>query len=608
MDMIGLGGLLGLLGIWGRSKLNDKIDEVQGDVAKNTEQVENRIKNIEKIATDANRKAQDLSSDNQHFATKIDTEKLSERLKAVENSSGSEKVQALEAKLETMQNRLEEVLQVNATLQQRLDNLEGKHFDESLQKISAGVQNLFDKFHTIADNCKTFDENFKILGTSAQSLDENFKQLDERIKTLEDQPQPSADDEPTQTDRFAAIEEEHKDLSQKLAEYNSVMQKHHVALVQWKNNFVAIQNSFNNIQANFDEHRKIFEALKNQLAAQEKSIDEFKAKIDAQEKVFGDFQAKFDEQGKIIDDFKSKVDSQVGVIDSSKQSIGELEKIVGGIQTKFDEQDKLFDDVKAKVETQDKVIEDCKAKVAAQDGVLDSVQQSIGEFAKMFESLKGKTYLTIENFDIKPTGRIFFTNKPDEVFKNLKIASNLSGITSFLEGSNFEKKENFIRIVENYRQNLKKVSDKLRRHKFNEDALSEEVTDAFFNTLSKFFLATIPISIYRGARQETLESLDEKVHEDEFKFYSTFLTKINEYLAACQVYTVPVLPKNTLTSSDIDRMNVTRKETANADEDNVIDEVERLPYYMDYLTEGGEVETFASEGKMVVLKFDGEAQ
>ena len=63
-----------------------------------------------------------------------------------------------------------------------------------------------------------------------------------------------------------------------------------------------------------------------------------------------------------------------------------------------------------------------------------------------------------------------------------------------------------------------------------------------------------------------------------------------------------------MTSSDIDRMSVTRKETANEAEDNVIDEVERLPYYMDYLTESGDVESFFSEGKMVVLKFDGGAQ
>ena len=240
--------------------------------------------------------------------------------------------------------------------------------------------------------------------------------------------------------------------------------------------------------------------------------------------------------------------------------------------------------------------------------MLDSFQKNIAEFEKVFESLKEDAYLTIENFDIKPTGRIFFTNKPDEVFKNLKIASNLSGITSFLESSNFDKKESFIRIIENYRQNLKKVTDKVRRKKFNEDALSEEVTEAFFNTLSKFFLATIPISIYRGARQETLESLDENIQEGEFKFYSAFLTKINEYLAACQVYTVPVLPKTTMTSEDIDRMSVTRKETLTESEDNLIDEVERLPYYMDYLTEGGEVENFCSEGKMVVLKFDGGAQ
>ncbi len=105
-----------------------------------------------------------------------------------------------------------------------------------------------------------------------------------------------------------------------------------------------------------------------------------------------------------------------------------------------------------------------------------------------------------------------------------------------------------------------------------------------------------------------MDAEDEKLREEEFKFYSEFLKRVNDYLASCHVYTVPVLPKNPMTSNDIDRMSVTRKETTNPDEDNLIDEVERLPYFMDYLTESGEKENFCSEGKMVVLKYDGEAQ
>ena len=565
MEFIGLIGLIGLIGFFGKSGFNEKIDEIKSELTKNKEDVEKRVGNVEKIANAASSKANELNTETQHYATNIDVQNLSKRISDVEKSSDAKKIANIESQIAALQVNSNEVTQTNAELQQGLKNLESKNFDEALQNLGGSVQSLFDKLHTIADNCKIFDENFKVIGTSTQNLENNAKTFDERIKTLEEQQTPVVDDS-AQSDRLNTLEEEQKDLSQKIADYNAVLQKHHVALVQWKNNFGAIQNSFNAIQTTFEENKKSFNALQSRLTEQEKSIA----------------------------DFKEKFDAQSGLIDSSQQSIGELEKILADFKATFDVQEKVFDEF--------------KAKFAAQDKALESVQESIGKFEEIFQSLKEKMYLTIENFDIKQTGRIFFTNKPDEVFQNLKIASNLTGITSFLESSNYEKKENFIRIVENYRQNLKKVSDKVRRHKFNEDALSEEVTDAFFNTLSKFFLATIPISIYRGARQETLETLDDKAHEDEFKFYSTFLTKVNEYLAACQVYTVQILPKNTITSSDIDRMSVTRKETSNEAEDNVIDEVERLPYYMDYLTESGEVENFCSEGKMVVLKFDGGAQ
>ncbi len=593
MEFIGLIGLIGLIGFFGKSGFNEKIDEIKSELAKNNEKVENRVSNVEKIANAASSKANELNTETQHYATNIDVQNLSKRISDVEKSGDAKKIANIENQIAALQVNSDEVTQTNAELQQGLKNLESKNFDESLQNLGGSVQSLFDKLHQIADNCKIFDENFKVLGASTQNLENNAKTFDERIKSLEEHQTPVVGDS-AQSDRLTTIEEEQKDLSQKIADYNAVLQKHHVALVQWKNNFGAIQNTFNAIQTTFEENKKAFNALQSRLTEQENSIADFKEKFDTQSGLIDSSQQSIGELEKTIADFKAKSDAQSSLIDSSQQSIGELEKILADFKATFDVQEKVFAEFKTKFDAQDKALE--------------SVQESIGKFEEIFQSLKEKMYLTIENFDIKQTGRIFFTNKPDEVFQNLKIASNLTGITSFLESSNYEKKENFIRIVENYRQNLKKVSDKVRRHKFNEDALSEEVTDAFFNTLSKFFLATIPISIYRGARKETLDTLDDKAHEDEFKFYSAFLTKINEYLAACQVYTVQILPKNVITSSDIDRMSVTRKETSNEAEDNVIDEVERLPYYMDYLTESGEVENFCSEGKMVVLKFDGGAQ
>ena len=633
MNYIGLLGLLGLLGFFGRGELGKKFEELQDNINKSNTKVDERVKGVEKVASDANRKAQDLLTESQHFATKIDAEKLSERLNAVEKSARpDEKVDDTDNKFDSLQQKLDEVAQVNTNLQHAVKNLEDKNFDDTLQKFDERLNSNGENLQTLANNLKTItgniDGNFKAfadeinnLSTGIKNIDGHLTNFDERISNLETT-KPADEEQPDE--RLTAIEEEHKTLNERVGEYNSVLQKHHVALVQWKNNFVAIQNHFNAIQANFDEHKKVLDDLQAKLSAQSKLFDEVKSKLNeptaapiddelkakftAQENLLTDVKSKLDAQDNFFDEFKSKFDAQSTLLDEFKSKFDAEEKLLDEFKSKFDAEEKLLDEVKNKLDAQDKILDEHDDRFGKQESLFFSFKESIDELEKVFEEMAGDQFLTIENFDLKPTGRVFFTNKPDEVFQNLKIAGNLAGLTTFLESSDFDKKDNFIRILDNYRQNLKKVSDKVRRKKFNEDALSEEVTEAFFNTLSKHFLATIPISIYRGARQETLETLDSAEQAKEFKFYSDFLNKVNEYLAACHVYTAPIVPKSTMTSTDIDRMSVTRKDTEDPAEDNVIDEVERLPYYMDYITEDGAVENFCSEGKMVVLKFDGDAK
>ena len=630
MNYAGLLGLLGLLGFFGRGELGKKFEELQDNINKNNSKVDDRVKGVEKVASDANRKAQDLITESQHFATKIDADKLSERLKVVENSARPEaKDIGAENNLDALQQKLDEVAQVNTNLQHAVKNLEDKNFDERLNANGENIQTLANNINTITGNIdgnfKTFADEINNLSTGIKNIDGHLTNFDERISNLETT-KPSDEEQPDE--RLTAIEEEHKTLNERVGEYNSVLQKHHVALVQWKNNFVAIQNHFNAIQANFDEHKKVLDELQDKLTAQTKLFDEVKSKLDtqpaaapvddelkdklaAQENILNEVKSKLDSQpaaAPVDDDLKDKLTAQENILNDVKSKIDAQSSLLDEFKSKFDAEEKLLDEFKSKFDEQNKILDEHEERFGKQESLFFSFKESIDELEKVFEEMAGDQFLTIENFDIKPNGRVFFTNKPDEVFKNLKIADNLAGLTTFLESSDFDKKDNFIRIIDNYRQNLKKVSDKVRRKKFNEDALSEEVTEAFFNTLSKHFLATIPISIYRGARQETLETLDAAEQEKEFKFYSSFLVKVNEYLAACHVYTAPIVPKSTMSSSDIDRMSVTRKDTEDPAEDNVIDEVERLPYYMDYVSENGEVENFCSEGKMVVLKYDGDAK
>ncbi len=200
--------------------------------------------------------------------------------------------------------------------------------------------------------------------------------------------------------------------------------------------------------------------------------------------------------------------------------------------------------------------------------------------------------LTIYNFQIKKPNAPLFSNNPDDAPKTLAVIENLTEITDFLESSAFDKKEDFIKLVNNYRRNLKKFVDKVNSQKFDEDAFSEEASGAFFDTLSNYFLSTLPVSIYRG-------------NKENFKFYSGLLEKVNKYLAACRVYTELIEPKNLMKHDDIEKMDIVKKDTAAKNQDKIIDEVERLPYFLDYLTSDDDTEHFRLDGKMVVFKFDG---
>ena len=514
MDMIGLGGLLGLLGIWGRSKLTDRIDEIQGNVEKNSEQVESQVKNIEKIAADASRKVQDLSLTSKQYATKSDAEKILDRLVVVEKSEVAKKIPALEKRIDELQRILLDVLNVHTNFQKRIEKLERINygevltgFEERINAVSASVETFSEHFDELETRIQSLEETMKNVMEGVDIMDGNVKNFGDdlqnlvvRVTTLETQPQSATSDgdiekfaeqiaalEVSQRTLEGTLEDTQKNLAQNFTEFNKLLQDHRNVLVRWQNNFATIQNFMNSTQATFEEQKKFFADVQSKFAAQEKSFADVRAEV----------QNRFDAQEKSFEDVKAEVQSK---FDAQEKS---FEDVKAEVQNRFDAQEKSFEDVKAEVQSkfdaQEKSLGEIKTTVETQAGLIESVQKNISAFEKFFDTLKENDYLTIENFDIKPTGRVFFSNHPDEVFKNLKIATNLSGITSFLESSNYSKKESFIRIIENYRQNLKKVSDKMRRKKFNEDALSEEITEAFFNTLSKFFLATIPISIYRLA-------------------------------------------------------------------------------------------------------------
>lgn len=127
---------------------------------------------------------------------------------------------------------------------------------------------------------------------------------------------------------------------------------------------------------------------------------------------------------------------------------------------------------------------------------------------------------------------------------------------------------------------------------YDAEELSEEVTRKFFGIIAENVLDNIVVGIYRGGQDAA--------------GYAEFLKKVNDCLSKCGVYTREVLPGTAFTSSlaaDIDPP--IPKKTMDASKDGVIDEVELLPYFMDYEDEDGNREFVCKRGKIICLKYEG---
>ena len=370
-------------------------------------------------------------------------------------------------------------------------------------------------------------------------------------------------------------------------------------------------NNNNNLETRIAENEKNISDLQRELGRINSALQNFVT--------FNDFD-KFSRQIQItLQELEKKISVSISKVSESENKISaedlrQLQSTLKNFQTKLDEvqnANKKFDTrlntlESSKISALEKKISELNSVLVQYQNYFVQVQNNLNNLQKKFIADNEPTPKPIistpkpaqvippdiRDFQIKNLHTPLFTNNPGDTAKSISVIENLSGLTAFLENSNFDKKESFIRLIKNYQQNLQKFTDKIKRGKFNEDNFSEEVSEAFFDTLSKYFLATVPVSIYRGRKENP-------------KFYSEFLARINSYLAACHVYTELIEPKKFMKPDDVEKMSIVKKDTAIKSNDKIIDEVERLPYFLDYITEDNELEHYCFEGKMVVLKFDG---
>lgn len=167
----------------------------------------------------------------------------------------------------------------------------------------------------------------------------------------------------------------------------------------------------------------------------------------------------------------------------------------------------------------------------------------------------------------------------------IRNASDLSNIISYLEKSNFEKKESYLRNITKYQKVISKKMDKLD---VSDEEISVDAGDALCSCLKEYLLHNIVISIYRGIKKNPNEL-----------FYKELLNEINKYLEKLHVYTGELKVDVKLTEKDIEQNDIIKRPTDNKEKEGIIAEIEMQPYFINY-DDDGIIEQRACSGQIMV--------
>lgn len=190
-------------------------------------------------------------------------------------------------------------------------------------------------------------------------------------------------------------------------------------------------------------------------------------------------------------------------------------------------------------------------------------------------------------FNIEHTNQVLFKGDTKNIEDTLDKVKNVENIKNYLLSWDTEEKDIFVKIIDKYQKSLEKMIKKLDLDEDDEE-LFEIVTDEFFSNLENTFINKLMVSIYRG------------IKNNNHKFYEGFIKEVNDYLRLCNVYTRNVEVNCQIKEDDYHDMEIIPKKVTDKKLHNKIEEVEMLPYYINYINDTGDIKTMTIKGKMTV--------
>ena len=199
----------------------------------------------------------------------------------------------------------------------------------------------------------------------------------------------------------------------------------------------------------------------------------------------------------------------------------------------------------------------------------------------------------IKNFDLPMQKEAFFTGTHEEIMQKLNFAMDISDIINFLKNSQNLKKETFIRNFEKHYSEMQRFIKKLDLSAYDDDILYEKVTEKYFKVFQGMIFNNVMVSIYRNM-------------DNQPAFYKPFLKIVNNYLTRCGIYTRYIAPNQKITDEDYADFEPIVRAVDDPAKDDIIDEIERLPYRILYISDNGKTTYRQFMGSIFVNKYNEE--
>ncbi len=222
--------------------------------------------------------------------------------------------------------------------------------------------------------------------------------------------------------------------------------------------------------------------------------------------------------------------------------------------------------------------------VATKPQIVQPVENKVVQDKKV-ESSK----VSIQSFSLPPQEKLLFVGDIAQVEAEMKSVQDVTALIQYLTNSEYKEAPTFLRIIEKYEKELKKAFDKVDLENEDEEEISGIVASRYATVLERYFLEKLMVAIYRGMKST------------QDAFYESLLKEVNAYLTKSGVYTREVVVGNTTKEEDYSDMKIFPRKTEDAKKHNRIEEVEMLPYYINYMNDLEEFDQIAIRGEMIVL-------